>query len=265
MDLIKIDNLQFFANHGVFKSEQEKGQFFYADIRLYLDFKAAAETDDLTKTADYGAICSFAYDLLTKNTFKLIETAADCLAEEILYNFPKVREVFVEIKKPNAPIPLEFECVSVCTSRKWRRIFIGVGSNLGDKAANIKNALRLLSAEQSIRIKKVSEIIETAPYGYEVQPSFLNGAFEAETTLEPLELLRLLKETEEACGRQKTFRWGPRVIDLDILFYDDLVIDSPELTIPHREMHIRDFVKKPMTEIAPDFVHPILKKRICEL
>lgn len=265
MDLIKIDNLRFFANHGVFKQEQEQGQYFYADIRLYLDFKAAAETDDLTKTADYGAVCNFAYEHLTKNTFKLIETAADSLAEEILISFPLIREVFVEIKKPDAPIQLEFECVSVCTTRKWHRIFVAMGSNLGNKEENINKALKLLSAEQSIRIKKVSELIETPPYGYEVQPTFLNGAFEAETTLEPLELLRLLKEVEEDCGREKTFRWGPRIIDLDIIFYDDVVMDSEELTIPHREMHLRDFVKIPLCEIAPDFVHPVLKKRVCDL
>lgn len=265
MDLIKIDDLEVFANHGVYPEENEKGQYFYVSIRILTDFKAAAERDDLTKTVNYGEVCDFVCSFMTENTFKLIETAADGLAEEILFRFSRAREVIIEIKKPQAPINHKFGCVSVCTERKWHRVFIALGSNLGNKRENIERGLRLLKSDDSVRILKVSELMETEPYGYTEQDSFLNGAAEIETTLEPLELLSLLKETEDACGRKKTVRWGPRTLDIDIIFYDDLITDSPKLTIPHREMHLRDFVKIPLCQIAPDFVHPVFKKRLCNL
>ncbi|MCD7778705.1 MAG: 2-amino-4-hydroxy-6-hydroxymethyldihydropteridine diphosphokinase [Clostridiales bacterium] len=265
MDLIKIDDLEVFANHGVYAEENEKGQYFYVSIRIFTDFKAAAEKDDLNKTVNYGEVCDFVCDFMTENTFKLIETAADGLAEEILFRFSGAREVFVEIKKPQAPVNHKFGCISVCTSRKWHRAFIALGSNLGNKAENIEYGLKLLKSEDSAKILKVSDFIDTAPYVQKEQDKFLNGAAEIQTPLEPTELLRLLKETEETCGREKTFRWGPRTLDLDIIFYDELITDSPELTIPHREMHLRDFVKIPLCQIAPDFVHPVLRKRICEL
>ncbi len=265
MDLIKIDDLEIFANHGVYPEENEQGQYFYVSIGIFTDFKAAAEKDDLTKTVNYGEVCDFVCDFMTENTFKLIETAADSLAEEILFRFSAAKEVYVEVKKPQAPINHKFGCVSVCTERKWHRVFIALGSNLGDKRANIEYGLKLLKSEDAVRILKVSDLIETEPYGYTEQDNFLNGAAEIETTLEPRELLRLLKETEESLGREKTLRWGPRTLDLDIIFYDDLITDSPELTIPHREMHLRDFVKIPLCQIAPDFVHPILRKRVCDI
>ncbi|MCD8090468.1 MAG: 2-amino-4-hydroxy-6-hydroxymethyldihydropteridine diphosphokinase [Clostridiales bacterium] len=265
MDLIKIDDLEIFANHGVYPEENEKGQYFYVSIGIFTDFKAAAERDDLTKTVNYGEVCDFVCDFMTENTFKLIETAADGLAEEILFRFPGAREVYVEIKKPQAPVNHKFGCVSVCTNRKWHRVFIAMGSNMGDKQEYIAYGLKLLKNENAVRLLKVSDLIETEPYGYTEQDTFLNGAAEIETTLEPKELLRLLKEIEESSGREKTFRWGPRTLDLDIIFYDDIITDSPELTILHREMHLRDFVKIPLCQIAPDFVHPVLRKRICDL
>ncbi len=265
MDLIKIDNLEVYANHGVYEEENIKGQFFYLSLRLYLDFKAAAERDDLEKTVNYGEVCRFAADYMKENTFSLIETVADGIAEELLYRFPLLRGAWVEVKKPYAPVDLDFECISVCTERKWHRVFISYGSNMGNRRRNIEAGIAAMEREESIRVLKISELIETKPYGYTEQDDFLNGAAEIETILEPSELLRLLHEIEDENGRERTVHWGPRTLDMDIIFYDDLIMDSPELTIPHREMHLRDFVKIPLSEIAPDFVHPIYKKRICEL
>lgn len=265
MDIIKIDNLEVFGNHGVYQDEKKNGQYFYIDMRLYTDFKGAAETDELCKTVDYGDVCDFAAEFVGKNTFDLIETVADGLAEEILLRFPAVREAYIEVKKPRAPIAHKFGCVSVCTSRKWHRVFIAFGSNMGEREKNIAFALNTLKSEETIRLKKISDIIETKPWGGVEQNDFLNGAMEVETLLEPIELLKLLKEIEADCGRTETVHWGPRILDLDIIFFDDLIMDSKSLTIPHREMHKRDFVKIPLSQIAPDFVHPIIGKRICEL
>ncbi|BCB97374.1 2-amino-4-hydroxy-6-hydroxymethyldihydropteridine diphosphokinase [Dissulfurispira thermophila] len=119
--------------------------------------------------------------------------------------------------------------------------------------------------DKGFTIKKMSSMYETKPWGLEEQPDFINMVVEAETVLLPEELLSTLKEVEEELGRQKTVKWGPRIIDLDILFYDDDIIDMQHLHIPHLLLHKRDFVLLPMVEIAPDKVHPVLKKNIRQL
>ncbi len=143
-------------------------------------------------------------------------------------------------------------------------VFIGIGSNLGKREENCKSAISLLE-KNSIEITKRSSMIETEPWGITDQPKFINMAIEAKTDLEPNELLELLKKTESETGRQPGIRWGPRAIDLDILFYDDLIFKTDELEIPHPGIAEREFVLKPLAEIAPDKVHPALKKRIREL
>ncbi|NOZ68551.1 MAG: 2-amino-4-hydroxy-6-hydroxymethyldihydropteridine diphosphokinase [Deferribacteres bacterium] len=108
-------------------------------------------------------------------------------------------------------------------------------------------------------------MIETEPWGLREQPKFINMAVEIETEAPPHELLRLLKDIEAAIGRQPSVRMGPRVIDLDILMYDDLHLKTPDLEIPHPRIKYRDFVLRPLAEIAPDTIHPVHKKRIREL
>lgn len=142
--------------------------------------------------------------------------------------------------------------------------YIGLGSNLGDREANCLRALDLLSGEQ-IFVTKRSSLYETKPWGPQDQPKFINMVVEVETDMEPKRLLERLKEIEKRLGRQDSYKWGPRVIDLDLLFYDDLVIETPELQVPHPLMHEREFVLRPLAEMAPDKVHPVLKKTIKEL
>jgi 2-amino-4-hydroxy-6-hydroxymethyldihydropteridine diphosphokinase len=142
--------------------------------------------------------------------------------------------------------------------------YIGIGSNLGDRKNNCARAIDLLK-QQGVSIKKCSSLRETQPWGLQDQPLFLNMAIEIETDNTPNELLTLVKDIETKIGRQKSFPWGPRVVDLDILFFNEVVIQSQELTIPHPYMHNRAFVLEPMQEIAPDLVHPVLKKSMREL
>lgn len=138
---------------------------------------------------------------------------------------------------------------------------IGVGSNLGDRELNCRNALESLRAK-GLNIIKCSSLYETEPWGEEDQPRFVNMAIEAETTLSPVALLGLLKEVERALGRFETYRWGPRVIDLDILFYDNQIVCSDGLCLPHPSLAEREFVLLPLSEIAPDKVHPVLGKTV---
>lgn len=142
-------------------------------------------------------------------------------------------------------------------------VYLALGSNLGNRRENLKQAVASLSPQMEIRAK--SSIYETPPWGYEDQPEFLNQAVKVQTYLEPEALLRHLKRLEVALGRQATFPNGPRSIDIDILFYDDLVLDTPVLTLPHPRLHERGFVLLPMLDIAPDLVHPVMRKTIREL
>jgi 2-amino-4-hydroxy-6-hydroxymethyldihydropteridine diphosphokinase len=144
------------------------------------------------------------------------------------------------------------------------KAYIGIGSNVGDRRASCIEAVGLLR-QAGQTILKQSSLYETEPWGMKDQPRFINMAIEIQTDLPPTELLSLLKKIEIEMGRVHTGRWGPRVIDLDILLYEDLVITGSELQIPHPVMHERAFVLKPLAEIAPEEIHPVLLKRIDEL
>ena len=141
--------------------------------------------------------------------------------------------------------------------RGWHRAYIAVGSNLGNRKTHILSGIQALKVHPLIKLKKVSKMIVTEPYGGVEQEDFLNGALEIETLLEPEELLEALHQVENAEGRERTVRWGPRTLDLDILFYDRICYESEDLAIPHVDLENRDFVLKPMAEIAPCFRHPV--------
>ena len=143
-------------------------------------------------------------------------------------------------------------------------IYIALGSNLGDKENNLKEALRRLT-KKGITVRRVSGFILTEPYGVTDQPDFLNAVAEIETDKSPAELLQILLQTEREMGRKRIRRWGERNIDLDLLLYDDRIIDRPELKVPHPDMQNRDFVLCPLAQIAPDVMHPVLKKTAGQL
>ena len=143
--------------------------------------------------------------------------------------------------------------------------YVGVGSNLGDRAAWIARARRELEAAGTARVIKEARLIETESAGGPPQPRYLNTCWEVETSLGPLELLTALLETEARCGRERSARWGPRTIDLDLLFYESIVLKTGRLALPHPRLAERLFVLEPLHELNPDFIHPVLGVDIHDL
>jgi len=143
-------------------------------------------------------------------------------------------------------------------------IFIALGANIGEKRKTMLSALEKLT-RRGVKILRVSDFIITQPYGVTDQPEFLNAVAEVATKLSPPELLRVLLSIENELGRVRLRRWGERNIDLDLLLYDDIVMRSAELTLPHPDMQNRDFVLRPLAQIAPQIVHPLLRKTVLQL
>lgn len=145
------------------------------------------------------------------------------------------------------------------------RAFIGLGSNLGDRVANIRKAIELLECSEGVRVMRRASLYETEPVGIEDQPWFINTVVEIETQLGHYELFKLCKRIEAQVGRHHEERWGPREIDVDILFFGDVILNSDDLKLPHPELHKRGFVLVPLCELEGSLVHPILKKPVKEL
>ncbi|WP_311526173.1 2-amino-4-hydroxy-6-hydroxymethyldihydropteridine diphosphokinase [uncultured Parvimonas sp.] len=144
------------------------------------------------------------------------------------------------------------------------KVWIALGSNMGDGRKNLDEAVENMN-KNGVKVEKISTYIETEPYGYTEQDNFVNAVCIAETELSPRELLKTLFAIELEMGRVRLIRWGPRIIDLDILFYEDLIIDEEDLKVPHIEIQKRSFVLEPMDEISPEKVHPVFKKTVHEL
>lgn len=265
LDKIHIKNLEVFGRHGLFPEENRLGQKFIINAVLYISTREAGLKDDLTKSIHYGEVSHFLTDYMTKHTFGLIEAVAEQMARAALIHFSAIQQITLEILKPWAPIGLPLESVSVEITRGWHRAYIAVGSNLGDKEAYIRQGIQVLNDNEDCVVERVSELIRTKPYGVEEQPDFLNGMIEMRTLLFPEELLKTLQQVEQEAKRERKIHWGPRTLDLDIIFYDDCVVDKEMLQIPHPDMANREFVLKPLAEIAPCLRHPLTKKTVQQM
>ena len=265
MDKIKIKELEVFCNHGIYPEENALGQKFLVSANMYLDTREAGLSDDLTKSIHYGKVSHFIKKYMEEHTYKMIETVAEKLSMELLLNFQNMEQIQLEIKKPWAPVGLHLDTVSVEIERGWHTAYIALGSNMGDKKKYLEGAVQALDHIYGCKVQKVSDFIITEPYGLTEQDEYLNGALELRTLLMPQELLKQLNKIETSAGRERVIHWGPRTLDLDILLFDQLIMDTEHLTIPHIDMINRGFVLKPLSQIAGYVRHPYENKTINQL
>ena len=235
-------------------------------FRAELDALPVTEATGLPYASVHpGRMHACGHDAHTAMVLTLAEYAAEHLAEELLLKYESLKKIRLEIKKPWAPIRLPLKTVSVEIVRGKHTAYIALGSNMGGKENYIRDAVNKLGQIRGCTVKAVSDLIETPPYGVTDQDDFLNGCLELETLLTPRELLRELNRIEAEAGRERTVHWGPRTLDLDIIFYDDEMIREKDLCIPHVDMHNRRFVLEPLSQIAPYMRHPVYGKTVVEM
>lgn len=265
MDKIIIENLELIAEHGVFKEEKFLGQKFIISIEMTTDTREAGKTGNLNASTHYGFVADDIEKIFTSESFDLIETCAEKIAEMILTKYPLISEVKVTVKKPWAPIRKHFDFVAVEITRKWHTVYLSLGTNMGDKKKNLLEAIERIGKLENTKVTSQSTILETEPFGYTEQDMFLNACIEIKTLFTPQELLEKLLSLELKMGRVRTIKWGPRIIDIDILFFDDEIIQDKNLAVPHPWISERMFVLEPLCEIAPNLIHPLERKPVATL
>ncbi len=257
MEQIFIENLKVFGHHGVFQQEKINGQEFIIHAQIDLRESIASTSDDLADTLNYGEVCYFIRDFFAENQFDLLEKVVDLLIQELMNHFSMIQGISLQVGKPQAPIEMEFDNIGIRGHRQWTRCYLSFGSNMGDRYKYLEDAIAKLGDNTGIRRVRSSSVMETKPYGGVKQDDFLNMAVELETYWSCYELLQLIHTIEEEANRTREIHWGPRTLDLDILFYGNLVINEADLCVPHIDLANRLFVLEPMCQLNPGLVHPV--------
>lgn len=264
-DQIRLDAIRVSGTIGVLAEEQQRAQPFEVDLVLDVDISAAGVSDDLTLSVDYGRPIAIAHRIVSGERHLLLERVATRIAEEVL-QLDGVEAVEVTVRKLKVPVAEDVASSAVRirrervdqsrTSRRWSTAYLAMGSNLGERRGQLRHALERLPFEQpggGLRITGVSGVYETDPVGGpDDQGAYLNMVVEIDTTLDPFQLLERCLATEQAGGRERSERWGPRTIDVDLLLFGDVRIESPQLTLPHPRMWERRFVLEPLADLAPE-------------
>ena len=264
-DFIKVTNMKVFAYHGVLEEEKKTGQDFYLNAKVYVDMRKAGLTDNLEDTINYDMICIYLSEVFAEKLFDTIEAAAEYTVQEIMVNFPTIEAMELEVRKPHAPLTYVPEDISVTIYREWHTVYLSFGSNVGNPTGHINEAITMLKEPYAVRNVKRSELFVTKPYGPVEQDDFVNGCLEMETYMDPEELVTYIHEIEDSFHRDRSIHWGPRPIDLDIVFFDEYIYNSKTLTIPHADMENRMFVLEPLSELCPGRRHPVWGKTVAQL
>ena len=265
MDQIELRGWRFMTVIGALAEEQLRPQPVEVDATLFVDLEAAGSSDDLARTVNYGDVLDV-LDKVGAVTHVLLESLANDLVDAA-FTFPAVDEVEIVVRKLRPPVPHDVAHTGVRLRRRRlashpdgaHEAIIALGSNMGDRERYLRFAVDELGAGRR------SQVWETEPVGGpEHQGAFLNMVVVVHTHLDPFALLRKCNRIERDAGRRREVHWGPRTLDLDVLFYDDLHIDSPELTIPHPRLGERRFVLAPLDEVAPDRCPPGWQDRLAD-
>lgn len=259
MDRIEITGLRVMTLVGVLSHERESAQPLEFDIFLEGDLRDAGASDDLVDTAHYGMVAERAAAIARESKDELLERLIHRIAESAL-TFDRVEAVEVVVRKLRPPIPEDIQNTAVrirrtradlqIPPRTSHRAIVALGSNLGDRVGFLKLAV----SELGSGLIAQSQVFETAPVGGPGnQGAYLNMVVAVETSLDPFAMLRRCQRIESLALRQRIVHWGPRTLDVDLLFFDEVVIVSPELTIPHPRFAERRFVLTPLAEVAPEF------------
>ncbi|MDE6598256.1 MAG: 2-amino-4-hydroxy-6-hydroxymethyldihydropteridine diphosphokinase [Clostridia bacterium] len=251
MGIIKIRGLEISACHGVKDFEKVNPQRFVFDADLTCDFYAAAISDDLEKTVNYSRVCKEIAEVTRGNVFNLIEKLAYECAFSIMEKFERVEKITLTVNKPDAPVKQKFDTVAVTVTVEREKAYLSIGSNLGDKKQYLDTAIKMLNETRGVKVEKISDYISSEPYGGVAKNEFLNCAAVVSTLLTPHALLDEIHRIEAECGRARKERWGDRTLDIDIIFFGEKKIRDERLIIPHPDYKNRDFVKKPLKQIAP--------------
>jgi dihydroneopterin aldolase/2-amino-4-hydroxy-6-hydroxymethyldihydropteridine diphosphokinase len=261
LDQIRLLGVTARGWHGVLERERREGQEFTVDVVLHVDTSAAAATDDLAATVDYGALALRIAAVVRGDPVNLIETVAARIATTCLES-PRAVAVDVAVHKPQAPITERFSDVVVAIRRERagdldRRpvepvtAVLALGTNLGDRVAVLRAAVAELGQLDDVRVDAVSPAVETAPVGGPEQPDYLNAVVLVTTGLTANALLAASQRIEAGQGRQRSVRWGPRTLDVDVVRYGDLLSDDPMLELPHPRAAQRAFVLAPWLAVDP--------------
>jgi len=259
---ILIKDLVLYGYHGVRDHEKKDGQYFIFNIAIYINDRGLEESDNLKDTLSYSDVIEEIKEINKGKRCDLLETLCRVMAGAIMDMSSLVEKVDIRIEKPDPPIDEKLGSVGVeyTSSRlggytgidNGETAFLSLGSNMGDRKANIEKALESLERDPRIQVVKTSSYYETAPMYDKDQPDFYNIAAMLKVGLDPFSLLGLIKGIEHDMGRKAgQKRYGPRPIDIDILYYGDRTIKSDILQVPHPLINERMFVLLPLSEIAP--------------
>ncbi len=248
---IELRGIEGFGYHGCYPEERRDGQVFVVDVRLGL--ADCCETDNLAETVDYAKVAQSVAAQISGDPVNLIETLAARIGDELVA-MPRVGHAEVKVHKPQAPIGVSLAGVSVSRTVYRPHVVLALGSNQGGRLANLEQALRRIAEIPGFEVHLVSDAYETEPWGGVEQPSFFNAVLTGDYFRTPQELLGETRAIEDELGRDRSVRWGPRTIDIDIVAIGEMTLQTDELTLPHPRAAERSFVLVPWVRVDPEAI-----------